>query len=229
MTLGPSEGIDAEEFVSQRVRPAVWTVAEATRLRAARPIISVDTGMRRFACERSSVYAVIEAGAIDEAFTHATRIEHVEMLKEIVGGRKMRLHAAGSSLLQEPRARLDAVRPGMAMYRGAVRLAYPLVEVRSGKSPAGYTGFVAENFGVIVRGYSNGLRAGPCIVNGVRRRILEVGMQSAFVELGPTDKVGDELVLLGDGLTEAEVAAQWGCSEQQALFALARMGRAIDG
>ena len=35
------------------------------------------------------------------------------------------LHAAASSLLDDPAARLDAVRPGLACYRGVVRVAPP--------------------------------------------------------------------------------------------------------
>jgi len=58
----------------------------------------------------------------------------------------------------------------------------------------------------------------------MRRPILEIGMQSAYVGVGPDDRVGDEVVLLGDGLSEAEIAREWNCSEQQALTSLARAG-----
>src|ERR1700728_2679712 len=209
MTLGRSAGIPPEEFLAAHVCPAVWTVDEARRLRSARPLLCVDTGMRRFACPKDQIDAVIAAGAIDEAFTHAIRLEHVHLLTTLVGGRGLRLHAAASALLDEPAAYLDAVRPGIALYRGAVRVAAPIVELHEGGSPAGYTGFVAERFGVILCGYSQGLSRGPCLVNRVRRTILEVGMQSAMVEIGPKDRLGDEVVLLGDGLTEAEIAAAW--------------------
>jgi len=224
LSLGPSEEIDVEKFVALGVRPSVWNTQEARRLRKARPILCVDTGMQRFACPPENVDAVISAGEIDEAFTHATNIEHVKMLQSIVDGRKLRLHAAASSLLGEPAARLDAVRPGIAMYRGAARIVTPLVEVRSARGPVGYTGFGADRFGVIVCGYSNGLRIGSCLIGGMRRPILEIGMQSAYVGVGPDDRVGDEVVLLGDGLSEAEIAREWNCSEQQALTSLARAG-----
>jgi alanine racemase len=49
-------------------------------------------------------------------------------------------------------------------------------------------------------------------------------MQSAFVELGPADRVGDEVVLLGDGLTESDIAADWGTSPQQVLVRLCQTG-----
>ena len=223
LVLGPSTDEAADDLAGNHIRPAVWSVAEAKRLKGARPVLSVDTGMRRFACPEAEVDAVIAAGGIDEAFTHATRMEHVQLLNSIAGGRGLRLHAAASALLDEPGARLDAVRPGMAMYRGAVRASCQLVEVHSGGS-AGYTGFIAEYFGVILCGYSQGLRRGPCVVNGERRRILEIGMQSAFVEIGPRDRIGNEVVLLGEGLTEAEVAAEWETSEQQVLRTLAGAG-----
>lgn len=224
LSLGPSEDVDAGEMAAAGVRPAVWTVEEARRLRQARPVLCVDTGMQRFACPRADVEAVISAGEIDEAFTHATRIEHVELLKSIAGGMGLRLHAAASSLLDEPAARLDAVRPGLAIYRGAARVSGRLAEVRDSGRPAGYTGFIADRFGVILCGYSQGLRRGPCVVNGRRQRVLEIGMQSAFVELAPGDRRGDEVVLLGEGLTEAEVASAWECSEQQVLGILTNAG-----
>jgi alanine racemase len=224
MTLGPSQGIKPERFIAAHVRPSVWTVEEAKRLREARPILCVDTGMRRFACGKDQIDSVISAGAIDEAFTHAFQIEHVRKLKALAGGRGRRLHAAASALLDQPEAYLDAVRPGMAIYRGAVRVATPIVETHEGRSPAGYSGFVADRFGVIFGGYSQGLAIGPCLINGTRRLIREVGMQTALVEIGPTDQTGDEVVLLGDGLTEGEIAAARGISEQNALLALAGAG-----
>jgi len=44
------------------------------------------------------------------------------------------------------------------------------------------------------------------------------------VEIGPNDRAGDEVVLLGDGLTEKEIAAAWRTSEHEALVRLARLG-----
>ncbi|MGD0461972.1 MAG: alanine racemase [Tepidisphaeraceae bacterium] len=228
LVLGPTTGLEPQELAEAHVRPAVWTVAEASRLRGARPVLCLDTGMRRFACPAEDVEAVLNAGGIDEAFTHATKLEHARMLAGALGGRGLRLHAAASALLHEPEARLDAVRPGMALYRGAVRVAARLVEVRNGGCPAGYGGFIAERFGIILCGYAQGLRRGPCLVGGVRRSILEVGMQSAFVEIGPGDNLGDEVVLLGDSLRELDVAQAWGASEQQVLLVMANMGPRVN-
>ncbi|HEY1923149.1 MAG TPA: alanine racemase [Tepidisphaeraceae bacterium] len=224
LILGPTNDIEPEELLKIGARPSVWTVSEAARLKSARPILCMDTGMRRFACPAENVEAVLKAGDIDEAFTHATKLEHAQMLASALQGRGLRLHAATSALLDEPISRLSAVRPGMALYRGAVRVSTRLVEVRNGGCAAGYTGFIADRFGIILCGYSQGLRRGPCLVGGVRRSILEVGMQSAFVEIGPGDNLGDEVVLLGDSLRELDVAESWGASEQQVLLVMANMG-----
>jgi alanine racemase len=226
IALGPPATLDARPWLDARVRPAVSAAEQAARLAAARPILCVDTGMQRFACPPGQVSEAIERGSIDEAFTHATRREHVERLLELVGGRGMTLHAAATALLDEPAAYLDAVRPGLALYRGAVRAATRLVEARQSTGPVGYTGWRSESgwHGVIPVGYSNQLRAGPAMVNGRRQRITEVGMQSAYVTLHPDDRVGDEVVLLGDGLGEADVALAWDGTPHGALLTMAEMG-----
>src|SRR5688572_22406743 len=227
MALGPPTSTDPDWYLRRRVRPAVTTVEDARALRRANPILCVDTGMQRFACPPNQIEAVIEAGDIHEAFTHATRVEHAERLVELLGGRGITLHAAATALLDEPRAYLDAVRPGWAIYRGAARVTTPLVETHAATGPAGYSGFTSTTgrHGIILAGYSNGIRPGPCAVNGQRRRIIEVGMQSAFVEIGPSDKPGDDVVLLGDELSETDIAAAWGTSPQEALLQLARSGQ----
>ena len=224
MTLGPDPGVTASEYVEQHVRPAVWTVERAAALRVARPILSVDTGMQRFSCPPGEIDAVLEAGGCDEAFTHALRPGQVQQLVARVGGRGLRLHAAASALLDEPNARLDAIRPGLALYQGAVRVTTTLVDVRNTAGPAGYTGFTARRHGIILAGYSNGVRAGPCLVNGRPSRVLEAGMQSAYVEATDDDHPGDEVTLLGGGLTEAELGAATGTSAQDALLRLATTG-----
>lgn len=224
MTLGPDPGAGAYEYLQHHVRPAVWTVERAANLKSARPVLSVDTGMQRFACPADQIDAVLAAGGCDEAYTHALRLNHVQKFLSLVGGRGLRLHAAASALLGEPDARLDAVRPGIALYRGAARVTTHLVDVRDTHGPAGYTGFSARRHGIILAGYSNGLRPGPCMVNNRASRILEVGMQSAYVEAADGDRIGDEVVLLGDAITEAALATAMHCSEQDALFRLAGMG-----
>ncbi len=223
LVLGPPLSLNADAYIEYRCRPAVYTAAQAGVLAKARPILSVDTGMQRFCCPGESIAEVIEAGGIEEAFTHAMRPDQVHRLVALLAGRKMRLHAAGSGLLDDPACRLDAVRPGLALYEGAVRVSIPLVEVRASREPAGYGGFASERHGVILVGYAQGLHAGPCRINGTDRRLLEVGMQSSFVEVGPTDKAGDEVVLLGDGLTEARVAGAWSANPRGVLLRFCAM------
>jgi alanine racemase len=127
-----------------------------------------------------------------------------------------KLHAAGTALIeQDPAASLDAVRPGLALYRGAVRTSARLVAATDSAGPAGYTGFEVARHGVILAGYSHGLRAGPCAVNGRPTRLLEVGMQSAFVECAPGDRAGDEVVLLG-GVAEQDFATGGGAANYAA-------------
>jgi alanine racemase len=228
LSLGPP---DWDVCLGQGIRPAVWTVQDAEVLRAAEPVLALDTGMQRFGCPPEAAEAVLAAGRCAEAFTHATSLESVRQLVAFARGRGLRLHAAGSALLDQPEAHLDLVRPGLALYRGATSVGTTLVEVRDGAGPAGYTGFTAARHGVILAGYSNGLRPGPCLVEGKRRRIVEVGMQSAFVALEPGDEPGHGVTLLGswngDGgqaISEQDVAAAWGCTPHEVLCQLSRAG-----
>ncbi len=230
LALGPPEPQRLAEYLQHRVRPAVSSVEAARALRAAGPVLCVDTGMQRFACPPERVDEVIAAGEIREAFTHAVTLQQVEQFVDIAGGRGLTLHAAATALLHEPRARLDAVRPGLALYDQAVRISAPLVEVNESRGPVGYTGFTAGRIGVILGGYSNGLRPGRCVVNGQPARIVEVGMQSAYIDLtGLGARVGDEVVLLGPGAQANDLASDWGTSPHAVLVSLACAGRRVYG
>jgi alanine racemase len=222
--LGPPGSMVAQDYISLNLRPAVSTVEQATALRKADPLLCVDAGMQRFACPASEIDRVIAAGGCREAFAHAPTMEQVIKLKDITAGKKLRLHAAASSLLDQEGAWLDAVRPGIALYRDAIQISTKLVEVHDSQGPAGYTGFTAPRFGVILCGYSNGMRKGPCLVNGQPQRVLEVGMQSAFVKIGDKDRVGDEVVLLGDGLEPESIAKEWNCTPHEVIVRLAGSG-----
>lgn len=217
----------ADELLAHRIRPAVWTIDQARRWQACDCVLAVDTGQQRFAAGPDQLDAIIAAGVCREAFTHASNITQAGRFDELTRGRSLRRHAAGTSLLDAPAARFDAVRPGFAMYAGAVRVTTRLLDARASLGPAGYTGFQTPYHGVMLGGYSEGLAAGACIINGVKRRLLEVGMQSSFVELGPADRAGDAITLLGDGLTEADVANAWRCGTHEALFRMARCGSQI--
>src|SRR5687767_75419 len=147
--LGASN--DPQDYLSHRIHPAVWTAERAAALRAARPVLCVDTGQQRFACppEPGLLERILEAGECVEAMTHASTPKQLERFVRVMQPFKQRsaaallaLHAAGTSMLDDPAARLDAVRPGLALYRGAVRVSARLAEVRDSSGPAGYTGFV---------------------------------------------------------------------------------------
>jgi alanine racemase len=49
-------------------------------------------------------------------------------------------------------------------------------------------------------------------------------MNSSFVSVEPSDRVGDEVVLLGDGLTEALLAQHLDCREHEVLCRYCSMG-----
>jgi alanine racemase len=224
LAMGLPDSEDVELYRMHHVRPAVITEQQARTLRAAGPVLALDTGMQRFTCPPEQADAVLKAGGIKEAFTHATRIEHVELLTQQLGGRGLRLHAAATSLLDEPTAWLAAVRPGLALYQDAVRVTTPLIEARDNVGPAGYGGFVVRRHGVILAGYSNGLRTGVVLINGQRRRIIEVGMQSAYIELEPTDRAGDQVVMLSNELPLEDVAGAMDVGVREALIRMVGLG-----
>ncbi len=226
IAIGPPSTLDPARWLAAQVRPAVTTVEEAMALKSARPILCVDTGMQRFACPPEQIDAVLEAGAISEAFTHATKVEQAVRLRELTAGRGLKIHSAATALLEKTEALQDAVRPGLALYRGAVTVATVLAEARKSAGLIGYTGWSNEGgfHGAILAGYSHGLRPGPVMINGRRQRIMEVGMQSAYVTLDAADRAGDRVLLLGEGLVEAEIAFAWGVTPHHALMVMARMG-----
>jgi alanine racemase len=214
---------DAKDFLDARATPVVWDVAHARRLRDARPVVSIDTGQQRFGCDEGTLSDVLRAGHITEAMTHATRPEQVTRFEALTRG--LRRHAAGSNLLDVRNAWLDAVRPGLALFHDAMTITTHLIDVRTAQGPTGYSGFVSSTgrHGILPVGYTDGLRPGPCLVNGVRQLIREVGMQSAFVESSPTDRSGDPVTLLGTGLSVHDIASHWQTSAQEVLVSLARM------
>lgn len=214
---------DVDELIRHRIRPAVWNLEMLRRFERADPVLAIDTGMQRFACPASTMDSMIKAHQFDEAFTHAARREQVDLFRQLTGNRFRRLHAAGSALMDDPTCRFDAVRPGIALYRDAVTITTPLVEVRDGAGPVGYSGFESSRHGIILCGFSHGLRVGPCFINGRHQRIIEVGMQSAYVTLNANDRVGDQVELLGKDVPLESIANEWKCTEQEVLTTMNRI------
>jgi alanine racemase len=222
----PGDSLDPNLAVEHRIAPSVYTVEMAHRLAPAHPVLCVDTGMQRFACPAEQLDAVLRAAPeIAEAFTHASKPEHALELKRLLGVRALRLHAANSSLLSHPDCALDAVRPGMALYEGVATVCVRLVEARTSRGPVGYTGFTdTTRHGVILLGYSHGLRKGPVSINGRPQRIVEVGMQSSYVSLDPKDRVGDDVTLLGEGVSPHDIAKAWHSTAHEALTRVVSLG-----
>ena len=224
LTLGPPDGLPAA-YRRAHARPAVSSIGQARRYRSCRPVVCVDTGMRRFACPLDAVSRVVAAGGSTEVFTHAVTVAQARRLLTATRTLPVRRHAAASSLVGSPAAHLDAVRPGLLLYQDAVRVSAPLAAVMSSHGPIGYSAFRSARHGVILMGYAHGLRLGWCLVNGQRRRIREVGMQTSYVDAGERDAVGDEVVLLGGGLALDEVAASWSARPHEVLTTLCGAGQ----
>ncbi len=223
LVLGPPDGEPAE-YRALGLRPAVTTPAAATRFAGLPVAIEVDTGMQRFGCPPEAVDDLARRSTVVDYFSHAVTVEAAQRLRAACGHRGRPLHCAATSLLDHPETWLDAVRPGLALYRGAVRVSTRLHTVRDTRGPVGYTGFECPRVGVILAGYSSGLPRAPVLINGRRQPILEVGMNSAFVAVSAADRVGDEVVLLGDGLTEAELARHLGIRPHEVLCRYTALG-----
>lgn len=224
IVLGPPEG-DPADYRALNLRPAIGNRADAERFGGLAAAIDVDTGMQRFGCRPDELDDLYGRCMVEDIYTHAVTLPQARLLRDVCRGRAARIHAAATSLLDTPEAWLDAVRPGLALYRGAVRVSTPLTLVRETTGGVGYTQFECQHVGVILGGYSNLLRPGPVVINGRRQQLLEAGMNTAFVSVDPSDRAGDEVVLLGAGLTEAELAAHFGCREHEILCRYTSMGQ----
>lgn len=221
----PWLGYTGADYLSAGVRPIVHSIERAAELKACDPVLSVDTGMRRFGIAPGQVKAALAAsgGKIREAMSHAVRPEHITLLKEATAGHDLILHGAATALLGDASSYLHATRPGLALYRGAMSVSSVVVEARDTGGEAGYTRFKADRVGVFLGGYNTNLKTGtPCVVNGRRTSIRELGMQSGFTDLLPGEGPGTVVRFLGDGLTEADLAAAWGCSGQEVLVRLGK-------
>jgi len=223
LVLGPALG-DPAEYRALGATPTIATPAEAERFAGGSVAINVDTGMQRFGCAPAALDAICEIAHPTDIFTHAVDESSASLLYEVGQGRKARLHAAATSLLDCAGARLDAVRPGLALYRGAVRVTARLHMPRDCTGPIGYTHFRRRRVGILLAGYSHGITRGPLRINGRVQEIVEVGMNTSFVTVDEADREGDEIVLLSDELNEAELARHAGTREHAILCRLASCG-----
>jgi len=222
LVIGPPDG-DPSQFRELGLRAAISNREQLRVFAGCAVAVQVDTGMQRFGCAPDEAAELLRVSGCGEAFTHARDLAAVARLKNACHG--ARLHAAASSMLDLPEARLDAVRPGVALYRGALRVSTHLMLVRATRGPVGYTGFEQPHIGLIPAGYSNLLRRASVVINGRRQRMLEVGMNTTYVSVDPRDRTGDEVVLLGAGLSEAELAHELDCREHEVLCRYGAMGQ----
>lgn len=218
----PVEAPAAYRELSQR--PTMMSLGDARRFRGERVAVSVDTGMQRFGCDPAELNEIFTLCRVHDLYTHPQNQVAAVRLAELGADRGALLHAAATSLLSHPETWLDAVRPGFALYRGAVRVSTPLYAAYDTTRNIGYTGFDAPRVGIILAGYSQLLQAGPVAINGRRQHLLEIGMNSAFVSIDPRDKAGDEVVLLGDEINEQDVAAYLRVRPHEVLCRYATMG-----
>lgn len=224
LALGPVVA-EAARYRALQLRPCVGSAAEAEAMRGLRVAINVDTGMQRFGCPPAELDALLARCDAAEVLSHAVTVEAAERLQAVAGHLGLPLHAAGSALLHEPRAWLDAVRPGDALYAGALEVTAPLVTVRTTHGPVGYTGFEHRQVGVILVGYAQGLRAGaPVWIGETRQQLLEVGMNAAFVGVPPGARVGDAVELVGRHVEALEVATALALTPQQVCCLYAGLG-----
>ncbi len=223
LVLGPPRG-EAYEHAELRVMPSVSCKRDADRYDSVPVLLNVDTGMCRFGCPPEEIDPLLKRSHFEQAFTHATGPDSAGVLRDVCGGRVETLHAAATSLLDHEPSRLDAVRPGLALYRGALRVTTRLAAVRDAPGPIGYTRFVHARVGVILAGYSHGLRPGPVVINGRRQELLEIGMNTAFVSADAADREGDPVILLGDELTETTLAAHFNTRAHEILCRYSAMG-----
>jgi alanine racemase len=223
LILGPPNA-DPGDFRELQLRPTITTPAEADRYRGLPCAINIDLGMQRFGAPPESLDALAADSHVVEVMSHGTDPEIGPRLQELCGDRFPRLHVACSHMLPHPQTWLDLIRPGVALYRGALRVTTTLSHVRDTYGPAGYTGFQAPRVGLFQAGYAEGIQPGPVIVNRRRQRIIEVNMNASFVTLAPQDQVGDEVVLLGDDLREPELAAFFNIRDHEVITRFSALG-----
>src|ERR1051326_6811082 len=119
LILGPPDA-DPPEYRELGLRASVGTIEEAEAFKNQPVAIHVDTGMQRFGLPPEHFDEVRRRCDAVDAYTHAIRPEAAVALRQAASGKVQFLHAAASTLLDFPDAWLDAVRPAIALYRGAV-------------------------------------------------------------------------------------------------------------
>lgn len=223
ITLGPPDA-EPHQYAELGLRPAIGTFDQAERYAGVPNLVNLDTGMQRFGCPPAELPDLLRRASGNEVFSHSATPQSAQLLADACRGLDVRRHAASTSLLASRESWLDAVRPGLALYAGALRVTTHLITARETKGKAGYSGFVHPHVGVIPVGYAHQMRPGLVRIADRVQRVLEVGMNTSYVTVEPGDRTGDEVLLLGEKLTETDQAAELGIRPHEALCRFAAMG-----
>jgi alanine racemase len=270
--------LDATPLVSERVDLEAFAAVGRRRGSPVAVHLKIDTGMSRLGLDPELVPGVIERARLrgdleitglathlacadvddpsDAAcMTHAQlrRFRDVVTLAHRAGAGSLVVHAANSSAaLRFPAARLDVVRPGLALYGGGpaapdfdllptTRLVSEIVqlrEVRKGASVSYNALWRAERdtrVAVLPIGYADGYPRrlssdADVLIRGRRCPVVgAVSMDIAIVDvtdLGPNVNLGDESVLLGaqgnERISLAEFAQRAGLIEHEVTCGISK-------
>lgn len=224
-TMGPAQVTRKPLYDAHNVIACISGSREARAFAGCPSIVAIDTGFGRLAASLNELEELLALSGASEVMTILVGDESLELFEAATRGRKLFRHAAASGQLADPRARFDAVRPGLALYETALRVSCPVAAVSQPARASGYSHFTAGRFGVIMIGYAEGLRPGPCLVDGHPSTVLEVGMQTSCVALENGDDVGATVTLLGESLSAETLAAAWNCRPHEVVTSLARIPR----
>ena len=219
--LGPPEG-DPAENRGLNLRPCVTNRSDAEPFAGMPVAVKLDTGMQRFGCRgrpRRSAQPLQCGRRLHARNGHelGALLRRCRCKPRVAARRRLRCSIA-------PRLGWTACARDWRCIEALTRVTSRLVVVRETKGGVGYTRFNCPNVGVILAGYCHNLQKAPVVINGRRQQLLEIGMNTSFVSVDPRDRVGDEVVLLGEELGEAELAAHFGCREHEILCRYGSMG-----
>jgi alanine racemase len=228
LVLGPAA--EDEIGVAREARLEL-TVADG-RVPEGLPVhLKLDTGMGRWGYSElpaptRDVVSLMSHFASAESDPEFTRLQLTRFVDATASHAHLQRHIANSAgALAFPKARLDAVRCGIALYgispfgddpaahglEPALRWTSELVQVKllqQGESTGYGRRFLAERptwVGIVPVGYADGFRrdmtGAEVLVAGARRRVVgTVSMDALAVELDRSLPPGEEVILLGEGV-----------------------------
>ncbi|MEK7565700.1 MAG: alanine racemase, partial [Patescibacteria group bacterium] len=164
-----------------------------------------------------------DADGKDLGFAREQLEEFIRIMGKIGKIRGLLKHVANSdAVFRLPESHLDMVRPGKALYKNVLSLKTQIVGIRrlkKGESVGYGREFIAKKnilAAAIPVGYADGFRRSPknwgeVVVNGRRAPVLgRVSMDQASIMVSKREKVGDEVILIGEGIPAEKVAKTLG-------------------